>query len=87
MFMSKAREVCKQRLTLLLIDDFVGSLDEGNYINLMEKLSGEDFQSVAVLPSAIEKKIAEEVDGIIKLRELEYLSSWSLFIVDAFPMR
>lgn len=87
MFMSKAREVCKQRLTLLLIDDFVANLDNGNYVNLMKKLSQEDFQSVVVLPSAREANVATKVDGVSELKELDYLGQWSLFVVDAYPMR
>lgn len=87
MFMSKAREVCKQRLTLLLIDDFVASLDEANYANLITKLSQEDFQSVVVLPSAREKNVAKNVDGGLELKDLDYLAQWSIFVVDTYPMR
>ena len=85
MYISKAREVCKQRLTLLLIDDFVANLDDSNFANLLTKLSQEDFQSVVVLPSAREAHIATQTETGLVLKDLDYLRSWRIYTVDAFP--
>lgn len=87
MFVSKAREVCKQRLTLLLIDDVVWNFDKSNFANLLTKLSQEDFQSVVTLPSARNKDVLAETDEKLSLQELDYLTPWRLVVVDAFPLR
>lgn len=85
MFVSKAREVCKQRLTLLLIDDVVWNFDKSNFANLLTKLSQEDFQSVVTLPSARNKDVLEASNEKLSLKEIDYLDPWRLVVVDAFP--
>lgn len=62
LFISKAREVAKERLTLLMLDDIVCSLDEGNFGYLLDALPKESFQSLVVLPPR-KGKFFLNVDG------------------------
>ncbi|MYM91418.1 hypothetical protein GTP91_30110 [Rugamonas sp. FT82W] len=83
LFISKAREVCKQRLTLLMIDDIICSFDSKNYFTLLNKLSEEDFQSVVMLPPGLHKTTLDYVKNVPHLKDIECLEPWRLEIVDA----
>lgn len=78
LLINKAREVAKQRLTLLLVDNTVGALDSVNFENLLRTLENEQFQSMVTVSSVVEETIISKVEGKNKLRELEYLKSWRL---------
>ena len=75
---TKAREVAKQKLTLLAIEVLAINFDEGNFSNLLRVLSREDFQVLVSLPPYREKSITEAVDGNRRLRDLDYLRDWTL---------
>jgi hypothetical protein len=74
----KAREICKQRLTLLLIDGLSASFDSGNFENLLRNLSNEDFQVLVSIAAAQEESILDFKDGTPSLKPLDYLAPWRL---------
>lgn len=78
LLISKAREVSKQRLTLLVIEDFALSLDAANFENLLRCLAAEDFQVLVLLPPAREKDVLDVNNGEQTLQSLEYLVPWRL---------
>jgi hypothetical protein len=63
LFISKAREVAKERLTLLMLDDIVNTLDDGNFGYLLEALAKESFQSLVAVPPMKGKSFLI-VDGV-----------------------
>lgn len=75
---TKAREVAKQKLTLLAIEVLANNFDEKNFKHLLGVLKGEDFQSVVSLPPPLSSKLIEIADGEKCLRDLGYLRDWSL---------
>ncbi|WP_431227995.1 hypothetical protein [Burkholderia contaminans] len=81
LLITKAREISRQRLTLLLIDDHVLNLDEGNFTSLLSAISSEDFQVVVTLPPAREKDVLEEYKGVKNLKKLGYLNPWRLVAI------
>lgn len=79
LLITKAREVSKQRLTLLLIDSLSMNFDDFNFQNLLEKLTNQPFQIVVVLPPSMERKILLfDKLGEVKLQSLDYLESWRI---------
>lgn len=80
---AKAREVCKERLTLLLIEDLCFGLDPTNFANLLRALENEDFQSVVSLPPARENEVLDksESGSVPTLNEANYLAKWRLVVV------
>jgi hypothetical protein len=74
----KAREVCKQRLTLLVIEDLVLSLDAANFENLLRCLAAENFQALVLLPPGQEKNLLEVKNDKRTLQPLDYLEPWRL---------
>lgn len=79
-FILKARETCKHKLTLFLIED-IASLDSNNFKKLLETLQQEDFQSVLVLPYNLESDILEVSKDCKKLKSLDYLAPWKLVML------
>lgn len=71
LLITKAREICKQRLTLLLVEALAINLDAGNFGKLLEALSREDFQTVVSLPPNFEQKILIAENGKSTLNMLE----------------
>ena len=84
----KAREVAKQRLTLLLVDSSIAGLDGANFQRLLTALAKEDFQSVVVVSNVVEEDILErDSTGKIKLAQLDYLEPWRLAQLPALEKR
>jgi hypothetical protein len=81
LLINKAREISKQRLTLLLIESLSMSFDESNLKRLLNALKNEEFQSVVSIPPAREENIIENTDDGFKLKSLEFLSGWQLSII------
>lgn len=79
----KAREVCKQRLTLLLVEGMIWTLDIGNFETLLMKLSDEEFQVVVSLPPWLAKEVVTLNDGTWEIQEKYWLTGWSLAEIDA----
>ena len=75
---TKAREVAKQRLTLLIVECLAFNFDENNFEKLLRVLEKEDFQVLVTLPPIREKSIIEVDNGTKKLRDLDYLRDWTL---------
>lgn len=63
LFITKAREITRQKLTLLLIDELGCYLDRGNFEKLIYFLANQDFQTIISLPPAWESEFIENVDG------------------------
>lgn len=78
LFIAKAREVAKQRLTLLLIDGVSFNFDEVNYRRLLDTIAAEQFQAVLCLPPAQDRYLLEKEDGSVRLKDLEHLRPWNL---------
>ncbi|MDX8126450.1 hypothetical protein QLH52_04100 [Methylomonas sp. OY6] len=85
LLITKAREISKQRLTLLLIESLAINFDAGNFKSLLEALTNEEFQSVVSLPPIRENDVLDNFAGQPKLKKLEYLESWRLAIVGEKP--
>jgi hypothetical protein len=81
LMVAKAREVCKERLTLLLIEDLCFGLDENNFANLLRVLEKENFQSVVSVPPVRERDVLEISEGFPTLNNEDYLEKWRLAIV------
>lgn len=76
----KAREVCKQRLTLLMIEDLV-KFDITFFEKLSNILQNEDFQVVMTLPYRIDHMLLDKEEDNYKLKDLDYLKHWNLKII------
>ncbi|MHA6842568.1 hypothetical protein ACQUJZ_16585 [Ralstonia pseudosolanacearum] len=85
LLIAKSREVSKQRLTLLLIDDLTSNFDSDNFASLLKALANEDFQVVLTLPPSREKDVLQS-DSVAKtLQKLDHLEPWRLAtIADEF---
>lgn len=81
LLITKAREICKERLTLFLIDDIAIGLDKSNFEILLRALAKEDFQSIVSLPPAKKSEIINDTGDILCLNELDYLREWRLSVV------
>lgn len=75
---TKAREVAKQRLTLLIVECLAINFDENNFKNLLTVLQMEEFQVLVTIPPIRETSIIEVDDGKNKLKDLDYLRDWTL---------
>ncbi|MGZ4925328.1 MAG: hypothetical protein ACXV4B_02620 [Halobacteriota archaeon] len=76
--LTKAREVAKQKLTLLAIEYLANNFDEKNFENLLTSLKQEDFQVLISMPPVRETTITEVVDERKQLKNLHYLEDWTL---------
>lgn len=81
LLITKAREICKQRLTLLLIEDQSLVLDTSNFKKLLKCLASENFQVVVSTPPLIEKEVIDYESEKPTLKELDHLESWTLSIL------
>ncbi len=81
LLITKAREISKQRLTLLLIESLAVNFDAGNFETLLRALSNEDFQVIVSLPFGRENDILEKTSYGLVLKELKYLDSWRLAVI------
>lgn len=73
-----AREISKQRLTLLMIDDLIYNFDEFNFKKYVIALSDGDFQVLSILPPRMEDVILDKINGTVELKSLDYLVSWRI---------
>ncbi|QEI05530.1 hypothetical protein FXN63_06510 [Pigmentiphaga aceris] len=78
LFIAKAREVAKQRLTLFLVDGISFNFDEPNYQNLLNTIAAEEFQAVLCLPPRQEQFLLEKREGLLRLKDVAHLRSWDL---------
>ena len=78
---TKAREVAKQRLTLLLIEELALSLDFNNFTNLLKILKNEEFQVLVSLPLYWDNKILNIEKTNISLKDLSCLEQWRLEVI------
>lgn len=83
LFISKAREVAKERLTLLMLDDIVSSLDDENFVHLLEALSKEHFQSLVVLPPVKAKSFLNVDSSSARLKDENRLPEWRVALLPA----
>lgn len=78
LFISKAREVSKQRLTVFMAEDLPDSLDQDNFAKLLTALANEPFQSLLSLPRSQEKAVFDWNSGTGNIREVDHLRGWTL---------
>lgn len=78
---TKAREICKQRLTLLLIESLSINFDAESFETLLKQLAKEEFQVVVSLPPYLEHKLLQNDTGPYTLQTYGYLDSWHLAII------
>lgn len=83
LFISKAREVAKERLTLLMLDDIVNSLDDGNFGHLLEALPKESFQSLVALPPGKAKSFLNVDKDTARLGDENRFSEWRVATLPA----
>jgi len=81
LLVTKAKEICKERLTLLLVEDLAFGLDKNNFEILLRALAKEDFQSIVSLPPSRESDIIARNDGNPVLNDVDFLKSWKLAVV------
>lgn len=78
LFIAKAREVAKQRLTVVLIDDLANSLDKNNFARLLTALASEPFQSLLTLPPRLDKDLLDYDKDQPLLKDIDELRGWKL---------
>ena len=83
LFISKAREVAKERLTLLMLDDIVGTLDDGNFGCLLEALAKESFQSLVTVTPMMDKSFLIVDGGAARLVDEIRFSEWRVATLPA----
>lgn len=76
-----AREIAKQCLTLLIIEDLAINFDQYNFERLLEALVTESFQTIVSLPPRLEECVIDKSNKDFTLQEHDYLSSWRLRII------
>lgn len=81
LLITKAREICKQRLTLLLIENLSSLFDSYNFEALLRCLEKEGFQVVLTLPRVREAEILNSTIKNPRLKSLDYLESWNLSVI------
>ncbi len=81
LLITKAREISKQRLTLLLIESLAINFDSGNFEKLLKALGKEEFQVLVTLPPGREKDILQVGAKPPALQTRDYLESWQLATV------
>lgn len=81
LFVTKAREICKQRLTLLLVDGMANIFDEYNFEKLLLALEREDFQSLVTVPPRLRDKVIELAGGRLTIKDVAYLRPWQLAVL------
>ena len=81
LLITKAREISKQRLTLLLIEGLPNNFDLKKFEALLRQLANEEFQVVVSLPPIREKDLILRDAGQSTLQTLDYLHSWRLAII------
>ena len=79
---TKARETCKQKLTLFLVDGLIYNFDKYNFEKVLSVLSKSDFQSALILPPYQEENILEKSKGNVELKRLDYLKQWQLKLLE-----
>ncbi|WP_206089936.1 hypothetical protein [Pseudomonas viridiflava] len=79
---TKARETCKQKLTLFLVDGLIYNFDKYNFEQVLNVLSKSDFQSALILPPYQEENILEKSKGNVELKSLDYLKQWQLKLLE-----
>lgn len=78
LLIAKARETCKHRLTLLLIDaESAYRLSDYGFERLLVTLAGEEFQSVVALPGGRED-YAEKIRTNTIPKALSFLEPWQV---------
>jgi hypothetical protein len=78
LLIAKARETCKHRLTLLLIDaESAYRLSDYGFERLLVTLAGEDFQSVVVLPG-VRQDYAEKIRTKTIPEAPSFLEPWQV---------
>jgi len=82
LFITKAREVSKQRLTLLFIDQIHAVFDESNFMNLLKAVSEEEFQVALTLHPHREKDVIDVQADDIYLQKHDYLNGWGLSVLE-----
>ena len=81
MLITKARESCKQRLTLFIVEDLAINFDSPNFENLLNALAAENFQSIVSLPPNREDEILINKNGSQTLSSVDCTRAWHLSIV------
>jgi len=75
---TKAREISKQRLTLILIEELIYNFDENSFKSLLLALEQEEFQTIISIPPYRESDILNIEKDNIFLKNLDYLEQWKL---------
>lgn len=70
------------KLTLFLVDGLIYNFDSYNFEKLLGVLSKSDFQSALVLPPYQESNILDKDEGVVALKELDYLVQWQLRVLE-----
>ncbi|MBU0522379.1 MAG: hypothetical protein KKC24_11450 [Gammaproteobacteria bacterium] len=78
---TKAKETCKQKLTLLLIDGLLFNLDQRNFEVILNVLTESDFQTALSLPPYREADVLDRGAGEVSLKKFAYLEAWRLAIL------
>ena len=80
---NKAREVSKQRLTLLLIEDLITNFDRGNFSRLLQHLASQPFQILLSVPGVRQGDVIDESVPTPNLKDVDYLKPWRLVYLNA----
>ncbi|WEQ54869.1 hypothetical protein LV564_12005 [Komagataeibacter nataicola] len=78
LLITKAKEICKQKLTIFIVEDLAIRFDKGNFEALLNVLLECDFQSIVSMPPWLEDDILEENGGEKILKKDDFLKKWRL---------
>lgn len=79
---TKAHEIAKKRLTLLIVESLATNFDTNNFKKLLDSLEKENFQAIVSIPPYLDTKIIEKKSGVTSLFEEDYLRNWKLCFID-----
>lgn len=78
LFVAKAAQISKHRLTLMVIDSYTSGFDEYNFRRLLKSISRHLFQAIVVIPYSCLAAVVDETGKKPKLMRKNYLELWTL---------
>ncbi|HHY0523200.1 TPA: hypothetical protein ACVU5K_005008 [Vibrio parahaemolyticus] len=78
---TKAREIAKQRLTLLLVEGLAVNFDKVSFRSLLNAVENENFQAIVSIPPFLDGEVIDKKQSTVCLQDHDYLRSWSLRVI------
>jgi energy-coupling factor transporter ATP-binding protein EcfA2 len=78
LFVAKAAQISRHRLTMMVIDEFTSGLDGYNFSRLLNTVSRQSFQAIVVVPYSCIADVVDKSGAKHKLMNHEHLKPWTL---------